>query len=164
MAWDLNWDSLIHCFKKRQPCQARSEQLQAQLSVLDEPNLPNSFQDNGESDIEEVNVASMVDLDDNEDIDTELWTNGLCNSADYISLSLPFTLKLCFPSYSISLFLMLLQFKWNRRLPSLIPLKNRPKFNWRDGFLLDHLRCIILRIINVQIWWEILGYEDQLEL
>ena len=108
MAWDLNWDSLIHCFKKPQPCQARSEQLQAQLSVLDEPNLPNSFQDNGESDIEEVNVASMVDLDDNEDIDTELWTNGLCNSADYINLSLPFTLKLCFPSYSISLFLMLL--------------------------------------------------------
>ena len=50
----------------------RSEQLQAQLSVLDEPNLPNSFQDNGESDIEEVNVADMVDLDDNEDIDTEL--------------------------------------------------------------------------------------------
>ena len=82
MAWDLNWNLLIHCLKKRQPCQARSEQLQAQLSVLDEPNLPNSFQDNGESDIEEVNVADMVDLDDNEDIDTELWSNRLCNSAD----------------------------------------------------------------------------------
>ena len=118
MAWDLNCDSLIYCFKKGRPCEAGSEQLQAQLSVLDETNLPNSFHDNIESDIEVVNDASMVDLDDNEDIDTELWISlGFAIAqTDYISLLLSFTLKLCFPSYSISLLLTLLQFKWNRRL------------------------------------------------
>ena len=48
------------------------EQLPAQLSVLDEPNLPNPFQDITDSDIEEAN---MVDPDDNKDIDIELWTS-----------------------------------------------------------------------------------------
>ena len=59
----------IHCFKEGQPCEAWSEQLQSQLSVLDEPNLPNPFQDITDSDIEEATEESnMVDQDDDEDI------------------------------------------------------------------------------------------------
>ena len=46
-----------------------SSLIQAQLSVLDEPNLPNPFQLITYSDIEEANNA-MVDPDDDEDIDT----------------------------------------------------------------------------------------------
>ena len=78
----------------------------------------NSFQNNSESEIEAVNDANMVDLDDNEDIDTELWTSlGFAIAqTDYMSLLLSFTLKLCFPSYPVLLLLTLSQFKWNRRL------------------------------------------------
>ena len=72
LAVDGSEDSVIHCFKKGQPCEARSEQLQAQLSVLDEPNLPNTFQDITDSDIEEANDANIVDPDDDEDINIEL--------------------------------------------------------------------------------------------
>ena len=46
-----------------------------QLSVLDEPNLPNPFQDITDSDTEEVNDVKMVVPDDNEDIGIELWTS-----------------------------------------------------------------------------------------
>ena len=70
---------MTHCFKKGQPCEAGTEQLQAQLSILDEPNLPNPFQVITDSDIEEANDANMVDPDDDIDIviDIELWTTSL---------------------------------------------------------------------------------------
>ena len=71
MALDLNWDSVMHCFKKGQPCEVGSEQ-QAQLSVLNEPNLQNPLQDITDLDVEQGNDANMVDPDDNEDIDIEL--------------------------------------------------------------------------------------------
>ena len=48
-----------------------SEQLQVQLSVLDEPNLPNPLQVITDSDIEEANDANMVDPDGDEDIDNK---------------------------------------------------------------------------------------------
>ena len=72
LAVDGSEDSVIHCFKKGQICEARSEHLQAQHSVLDEPNLPNTFQDITDSDIEEANDANIVDPDDDEDINIEL--------------------------------------------------------------------------------------------
>ena len=73
LAVDGTEDSKIHCFKEGQPCEAGSEQLQAQLSVLDEPNLPNPFQDITDSDIEEATEESnMVDQDDDEDIVIDL--------------------------------------------------------------------------------------------
>ena len=64
----------IQCFiaARNQPCKAGSEQLQAQLSVLNEPNLQNPFQDITDLDVEQGNDANMVDPDDNEDIDIEL--------------------------------------------------------------------------------------------
>lgn len=71
LAVDGSEDSEIHCFKKGQPCEAGSEQLQAQLSVLDELNLPNPFQVITDSDIEEAN-DNAIDLDEDEDIDIEL--------------------------------------------------------------------------------------------
>ena len=40
LAVDGSQDSEIHCFKKGQPCEVGAEQLKAQLSVLDEPTLP----------------------------------------------------------------------------------------------------------------------------
>ena len=68
---------MIHCFKKGQPCEAGSEQLQAQLSVVDEPNLPKPFQVITDLDIEEANDANMVDPNDDEDIDIELRMTSL---------------------------------------------------------------------------------------
>jgi len=68
---------VIHCFKKGQPCEAGSEQLQAQLSVVDEPNLPKPFQVITDLDIEEANDANMVDPNDDEDIDIELRMTSL---------------------------------------------------------------------------------------
>ena len=52
--------------------EAGSEQLQAQLSVLDEPNLPNPFQVITDSDIEEANDTNVIDPGADEDIDIEL--------------------------------------------------------------------------------------------
>ena len=73
LAVDGTEDSKIHCFKEGRHCEAGSEQLQAQLSVLDEPNLPNPFQDITHSDIEEATEESnMVDQDDDEDIVIDL--------------------------------------------------------------------------------------------
>ena len=65
----------IQCFiaARNQPCKAGSEQLQAQLSVLAKPNLPNPFQYITGSDIEEA--ANMVQSNDNEDIDIEVCTS-----------------------------------------------------------------------------------------
>ena len=54
--------------------------LQEQLSVLDEPNLPNHFHVIADSDIEEVNDANMVDPDvpdGYEDVDIKLCTTSL---------------------------------------------------------------------------------------
>jgi len=67
-----NQDSVIHCFKKGQPCEAGLEQLQAQLSILDEPNLPKPFQVITDLYIEEANHGNRVDPDDDEDIDIKL--------------------------------------------------------------------------------------------
>ena len=72
LAVDGTEDSVIHCFKKGQPCKVGSEQLQAQLSALVESNVPNPFQAITDSDIEQANDANMVDSDDDEDIDIEL--------------------------------------------------------------------------------------------
>ena len=64
--------------KKGQPCEVGLEQLQAPLSVLDEPNLPNPFPIITVLDIEEANDAIIiVDPDDDEDINIELWTTSL---------------------------------------------------------------------------------------
>ena len=58
LAVDGSEDSVIHCFKKGQPCEAGSEQLQAQLSALDESNLANPSQVITDSDIEDANDAN----------------------------------------------------------------------------------------------------------
>ena len=71
LAIDGSEDSEIHCFKKGQPCEAGAEQLEAQLSVLDEPNLPNPFQVITDSDIEEANDENKITLDEDSDIDVE---------------------------------------------------------------------------------------------
>ena len=66
---------MIHCFKKGQPCEAGSDQLQVQLSVLDEPNLPKPFIVITDSDVEEADDANLsvaIDPDDDDDIDVEL--------------------------------------------------------------------------------------------
>ena len=39
-------DSKIHCYKKGETCEAGAEQIKMQLSVLDEPGLPNPFNGN----------------------------------------------------------------------------------------------------------------------
>jgi len=57
---------------RRSPPPKNRLENQAQLSVLDEPNLPNPFQVITDSDIEETNNTNMVDPDDDEDIDIEL--------------------------------------------------------------------------------------------
>lgn len=64
-------DSETHCLKKGQPCEVGAEQLEAQLSILDEPNLPNPFQVITDSDIEEVNDENKITLDEDSDIDVE---------------------------------------------------------------------------------------------
>lgn len=64
-------DSETHCLKKGQPCEVGGEQLEAQLSILDEPNLPNPFQVIIDSDIEEVNDENKITLDEDSDIDVE---------------------------------------------------------------------------------------------
>ena len=56
-------DSEIHCLKKGQACEVGAEQLEAQLSILDEPNFPNPF--------EEVNNENEITLDEDTDIDVE---------------------------------------------------------------------------------------------
>lgn len=64
-------DSEIHCFKKGQPSEAGAKQLEAQLSMLNQPNLPNPFQVITNSDIEEVNDENKITLDEDSDIDVE---------------------------------------------------------------------------------------------
>ena len=69
---DGSQDSEIHCFKKGQPCKAGAEQLKAQLSVLDEPTLPDPFQEITNSDIEEAGNENTMVLDEDSDVDIEL--------------------------------------------------------------------------------------------
>ena len=68
---DGSEDSEIHCFKIGQPCKAGAEQLEAQLSVLDEPNLPNPFQVITNLGIEEASDENKITLDEGSDIDIE---------------------------------------------------------------------------------------------
>ena len=72
LAVDGSQDSAIHCFKKGQPCEARAEQLKAQLSMLDEPTLPDPFQAITNSDIEEARNENTMVLDEDSHVDIEL--------------------------------------------------------------------------------------------
>ena len=69
---DVSEDSEIHCFKKGQPCGAGTEQLEAQLSVLNEPNLPDPFQVITESCINEANDDKTTTVNEDCDIDIEI--------------------------------------------------------------------------------------------
>ena len=71
LAVDGSQDSEIHCFKKGQPCGAGAEQLKTQLSVLDEPTLPDPFQAITNSDIEEASDENTMVLDEDSDVDIE---------------------------------------------------------------------------------------------
>ena len=64
-------DPEIHCLKKSQPCEVGAEHLEVQLSIMNEPNLPNPFQVITDSDIEEVNHENKITLDEDSDIDVE---------------------------------------------------------------------------------------------
>ena len=57
---------------KGPPCEAGAEQLKAQLSVLDEPTLPDPFQAITNSDIEEAGDENTMVLDEDSDVDIEL--------------------------------------------------------------------------------------------
>ena len=72
LAVDGSQDSEIHCFMKGPPCEAGAEQLKAQLSVLDEPTLPDPFQAITNSDIEEAGDGNTMVLDEDSDVDIEL--------------------------------------------------------------------------------------------
>ena len=72
LAVDGSQDSEIHCFKKGHPCEAGAEQLKAQLSVLDEPTLPDPFQEITNSDIEVAGDENNMVLDEDSDVDIEL--------------------------------------------------------------------------------------------
>ena len=65
-------DSMIHCFKKGETCEAGDEQ----LSVLDEPNLPNPFMEIGDSDTEEADEMNIIvndsDVDSHIDVEDQL--------------------------------------------------------------------------------------------
>ena len=54
IAVDGSEDSKIHCFKEGETCEAGAEKLKMQLSVLDEPNLPNLFMEIDDPDTEEA--------------------------------------------------------------------------------------------------------------
>ena len=70
LAVDGSEDSMIHCFKKGQPCESGLDQLKAQLPVLDEPNQPNPFLDITDSDIDEADGIGVVEIED-EEVDIE---------------------------------------------------------------------------------------------
>ena len=65
----------FYSFKKGQLCEAGAEQLEAQLSVLNEPNLPNPFQVITDWDIEEADDDEAMTRSQNSDIDIELLKN-----------------------------------------------------------------------------------------
>ena len=64
----------IHCFKPKEPCHAGRQQLKSQLSVLDERNRDNHFENITDSDVEDaVDDLNIVDASDDEnDIDIEI--------------------------------------------------------------------------------------------
>ena len=61
-------DTKIHCFKKGETCEAGDEQ----LSVLDEPNLPNPFMEIDDSDTEEAGEMNIIDNDSDVDSDIDV--------------------------------------------------------------------------------------------
>ena len=67
-------DERIYCFKPKEPCHAGRQQLKSQLSVLDERNRDNSFENITDSDVEDaVDDLNIVDASDDEnDIDIEI--------------------------------------------------------------------------------------------
>ena len=73
--WGRGWALKIQrsiVFMKGPPCEAGAEQLKAQLSVLDEPTLPDPFQAITNSDIEEAGDENTMVLDEDSDVDIEL--------------------------------------------------------------------------------------------
>lgn len=66
LIFDGSENSKIHCFKKGQPCEAGADQLEAQLSVLNEANLPNPFP------FEEANDDNRMTLNEDYDIDIKI--------------------------------------------------------------------------------------------
>ena len=72
IAVDGSEDLKIYCFKKGETCEAGAEQLQMQLSVLDEPNLPNPFMEIDDSDTEEENEMNIKDNDSDVDSDIDV--------------------------------------------------------------------------------------------
>ena len=72
IAVDGSEDSKIHCYKKGETCEAGAEQLKMQLSVLDEPNLPNPFMEIDDSDAEEADEMNIIDNDSDVDSDIDV--------------------------------------------------------------------------------------------
>ena len=74
LANDGSEDERIHCFKPKEPCHAGRQQLKSQLSVLDERNRDNPFENITDSDVEDaVDDLNIVDASDDEnDIDIEI--------------------------------------------------------------------------------------------
>ena len=71
-AVDGSEDSKIHCFKKGETCEAGTEQVKMQLSVLDKPNLPNPFMEINHSDTEEADEMNIIDNDSDVDSDIDV--------------------------------------------------------------------------------------------
>ena len=74
LANDGSEDERIHCFKPKEPCHAGRQQLKSQLSVMDERNRDNPFENITDSDVEDaVDDLNIVDASDDEnDIDIEI--------------------------------------------------------------------------------------------
>ena len=74
LANDGSEDERINCFKPKEPCHAGRQQLKSQLSVLDERNRDNPFENITDSDVEDaVDDLNIVDASDDEnDIDIEI--------------------------------------------------------------------------------------------
>ena len=72
LAIDGSLDSEIHYFNKGQPYEAGAEQLKAQLSVFDEPTLPDPFQEITNSDSEEAGDENTMVLDKDSNVDIKL--------------------------------------------------------------------------------------------
>ena len=74
LANDRSEDERIHCFKPKESCHAGRQQLKSQLSVLDERNRDNPFENITDSDVEDaVDDLNIVDpSDDENDIDIEI--------------------------------------------------------------------------------------------
>ena len=71
LAVDGSEDSMIHCFKKGQPCELGLDQLKAQLPVLHEPDQANPFLNVADSDIDGADGIGVVEMED-EEVDIEI--------------------------------------------------------------------------------------------